>query len=156
MLACDSLQLKCECVAKRNHKAVLVGNFHQFLNKAVTIAVGDEKTFGCFTEAGIVAGYAWNSAHIDGTNINRSILAIGRELKFPINISSASLSPLTSNQADSVVKYLRLIDSSKHFASEILKILIENRRTVHRERINNYRNIVLLVVGDVVKARRKV
>ena len=40
MLACDALQLKYEFVANRNHKAVLVKNFHQFLNKAVTISVG--------------------------------------------------------------------------------------------------------------------
>ena len=35
------------------------------------------KKIGYFTEAGIVAGYAWNSAPIDGTDIIRSIPAIG-------------------------------------------------------------------------------
>ena len=58
VLACDALHLKYECVTKRNHKAVLVEKIHRFLNKAVTIAVEDRKTLGCFTEAGIVAGYA--------------------------------------------------------------------------------------------------
>ena len=135
---------------------VLVEKFHRFLNKAVTITVGDSKTLGCFTEAGIVAGYAWNSTPIDGTDIIRSIPTIGRELKFPIDISSTSLPPLISNQTDSVVKYLRLTDSSNHFATEILKIFIEDRRTVHHERINNHQNIVSFVVGDIVMARREV
>ena len=36
MLTRDAFQLKYECVAKRNHKAVLVEKFHQFLNKAMS------------------------------------------------------------------------------------------------------------------------
>ena len=58
VLACDALHLKYECVTKRNHKAVLVDKFYRFLNKAVIIAVEDRKILGCFTEVGIVAGYA--------------------------------------------------------------------------------------------------
>ena len=154
ILACDALHLKYECVVKRDHKAVLVEKFHRFLNKVVTIAVEDRKTLVCFTEAGIVAGYAWNSAPIDGTDIFRSIPAIGRELRFSIDIPSTTLPQLTTNQADSVVNYLRLTDSSKRFATEILKILIEDRRTVYRERINNQRNVISFDVGDVVMARR--
>ena len=122
----------------------------------MTIAVGDSKNLGFFIEAVIVAGYAWNSSPIDGTDIIRSIPAIGRELKFPIDIFSASFPLLTSNQADSVVKYLCLTHSSKHSATEILKRLIEDRRTVYHDRINNHRNIVSFVVGDVVMARREV
>ena len=37
--ACDSLQLKYECVSRGNYKVVLVDKFHRFLNKTVTIAV---------------------------------------------------------------------------------------------------------------------
>ena len=31
------------------------------LEQTVTIAVGDRKILGCFAEAGITAGYVWNS-----------------------------------------------------------------------------------------------
>ena len=156
VLTCDALHLKYACVAMRNHKAVLVEKFHRFLNKAVTIAVEDRKTLGCFTEVGIVAGYAWNSAPIDGTDIIRSIPAIGRELRFHIDISSVTLPQLTTNQVDSIVNYIRLTDSSKHLVTDILKLSIEDRRTVHRERINNQYNIVSFDVGDVLLARREV
>ena len=155
-MACDALQLKYECVAKRNHKAVLLEKFNWFLKKAVIIAIGDRKTLGYFTKTGIFAEYAWNSVPINGTGVTRSILAIGWELKFHIDISSDYLLPLTSNQAYSVVKYLRLTDSSKHFTTEILKILIEGRRTVHRERINNSRKIVSFFAGNVTMARKEV
>ena len=154
--ACDSLKIPFECAAKRNHKSLLVEKFHRFLNKVVTIAASDRGTLDCFVEAGISAGYAWNSAPIDGTDIIRSIPAIGRELRFPLDISLTALPKLTDNRANSVVEYLRLTDKDRIFSTEILKILIEDRRTAHRDRINNNCNVVTLLHGDVVMARREV
>ena len=150
--ACESLKISFECATKRNHKSLLVEKNHRFLNRAVTIAA----ILDCFVEAGISAGYAWTSAPIDGTYIIRSIPAIGRELPFPLDISLASTPKLHDNQANSVLEYLRLTDKDKIFATEILEILIEDRRTTHRKRINNKRNVVTLQDGDIVMARREV
>ena len=55
--------------------------------------------------------------------------------------------------AVAALDYLKLTDSSRHFSSSILKILIEDRRTAHAERINNNRNVIILEHGDVVMAR---
>ena len=52
--------------------------------------------------------------------------------------------------------YLRLRDKDKIFATETLEILIEDRRTTHREKINKKRNVVTLQDGDIVIARREV
>ena len=104
-----------ECAAKRNQKSLLVEKFHSFLNKVVTIAASDRGTLDCFVEAGISAGYAWNSAPIDGTDIIRSIPAIGRELRFPLDITLTALPTLTSNRANYVVEYLRLTDKDRIF-----------------------------------------
>ena len=49
--------------------------------------------------------------------------------------------------------YFKLTDSSRHLSSSILKILIEDRRTAHAERINNNRNVVVLEPGGIVMAR---
>ena len=57
-----------------------------------------------------------------------------------------------SNNADSVVFYLRLTDFNRHFAFAILKILVEDRRTAHAERVNNNRNIVTMHPSDIVIA----
>ena len=154
--ACDSLKVPFECTAKRNHKSLLVENNHRFLNKVVTIASRDRNTLDCFVEVGLSAGYTWNSAPTDGTEIIRSIPAIGRELRFPLDISLTALPKLTDNQANSVVEYLRLTDKDRIFSTEILKILIENKRTTNRDRINNQRNVVTLLRGDVIMARREV
>ena len=67
-----------------------------------------------------------------------------------------TLPQLTVNQTDSIFKYLRLTDSLKKFSTEILKILIKDRRVVHRERINDHRNIVSFVARDIVMARWEV
>ena len=131
--ACDALKLLFECAAKRNHKSLLVENVHRFLNKVVTIAASDMNSLDCFVEAGVSAGYARNRNPIDGTDIIRSIPAIGRELRFHLDISLTSLPKLTENQANSVDEYLRLVDKDRIFSTKILKIPIEDRRITHRD-----------------------
>ena len=63
---------------------------------------------------------------------------------------------LTQHNAQSDVDVLRLTDSNSHFLSSILKILIEDHREGHVERFNNKKDIVQLVVGDIVMARTAV
>ena len=75
---CDALSQNYDVLAKRNHKGLTVEYFHHFSNKSVTIAAEDRGTNEIFVPAGIAAGYTWNSAPIDSTDILRSIPAIGR------------------------------------------------------------------------------
>ena len=91
---CDALNLNHNVLARRNHKSLTVEHFHRFPNKSVTIAAEDRGTNNIFVPAGIAAGYAWNSAPIDDTNIFRSIPTIGRELHFPIDINLSTLPKL--------------------------------------------------------------
>ena len=51
---------------------------------------------------------------------------------------------------------MRLADSNRRLSSSILKILIEDRRTIHAQRVNNIKKIVELIVGDMVMARTAV
>ena len=87
---------------------MLVEKFHIFLIKEVTIAAKDRGTNDIFVAAGAAAGYAWNSSHIDGTNILLSVPAIGHELRFPLDVDISDLPALVSNNADLAVSYLRL------------------------------------------------
>ena len=63
---------------------------------------------------------------------------------------------LTQNNAQSAIYFLRLTDSNRRFSFAILKILIEDRHDTHAERFNNNKNIVDLVVGDIVIAQTTV
>ena len=112
---CDDLNLNYDVLAKHNHKGINVEHFHRFLNKSNTIADEDCGTNDVFVPAGIAAGYAWNSAPIDGTDILRSIPAIGRELHFPIDIDLSVLPKLAHNSGQAALDYLKLTDSSRHF-----------------------------------------
>ena len=67
-------------------------------------------------------------------------------------VFSSMLTWVVSNNAESIVSYLRLTYSNPYFASTILKILIEDRRYIHVERINDNRNIDTMHPGDRVIA----
>ena len=114
---CKALSINYDILAKRNHKILLVEKFYQFFNKAITIAAEDRRTNDVFVAADVAAGYVWNRPTIDGTDILRSVPAIGRDI--------SALPALVSNNDDSVVSYLHLTDSNRPFATTILKIIIE-------------------------------
>ena len=152
---CKSPKLNFNILAKRNHNRLSAEHFHHFLNKASTIAMEDRQNNDVFVPSGIAAGYTWNSAPIDGTDILRSTV-IGREFRFPIDIDLSALSQLTQNNSQSAVDFLRLTDSNRRFSSAIFNILIEDCRDVHAEWANSNKNIVDLVVGDIVMARTAV
>ena len=53
------------------------------------------------------------------------------------------------------IEYLQLTDKDRIYVTENQKILIEGRRTTHRDQINNKRNVVTLQKGYIVMARRE-
>ena len=112
---CDTLNLNYDVLAERNHKGLTVENFHRFLNKSFIITAEDRGTNDIFVPAGIAAGYDWNSAPIDGTDILHSIPAIGRELHFPININLSALPKFAHNIGQIALDCLKLTNSSRHF-----------------------------------------
>ena len=119
---CTALDIKYDILTKRNHKGLTVEHFHRFLNKTVTIAIEDRQRNDVFIPAVIAAGHAWNSAPINGIDILRSTVVIGREFRFPIDINLSSLPQLTQNNAQSTIDYLRLTYSNRRFFSSILNM----------------------------------
>ena len=85
--------------------------------------------------------------------ILRSVLIFGRELRFPLDIALSALPSLVYNNTESIISYLHLTDFNCFFTSEIVKILVEDRRTVHVERINSTRQIVTMYPEDLFMDR---
>ncbi len=85
--ACKLLGIRLHRASRGNHKAVSVERFFRYLNKAVTIASSDRGTPLVWVEAAMIATYAWNCSPIDGTDVVRSIPAMGREFKFPFDVA---------------------------------------------------------------------
>lgn len=112
--------------------------------KNVTISAEERGNNDIFVPTSITADYTRSSVPIDSTDILRSIPAICRELHFTININLHDIPQMVQNNAQVTFEYLRLTDSSCHFSSSILKVLIKDRRTAHAECINNTRILVVL------------
>ena len=77
--------------------------------------------------------YAWNTSHIDDTDIVQSVPAIGWELKFPLDIDLVELPSVIDNTSDSVSSYLRYIKNDVEFLRVILAWFADDRRAVHHE-----------------------
>jgi len=52
-----------------------------------------------------------------------------------------------------VTKYLRYLHRDVEFAQQLLSYLIEDRRSIHRERANETRKVITLKPGDIVMGR---
>ena len=148
---CDALNLTLVTLGKRNHQAMQVVSFLRFLNKVSTIASSDRDNPAVYEEASFVASYAWNSALIDGTDIVRSCPAIGRILRFSIDCDPA-LVPTVEDLSSTVVQFLMLSSHRRTTSSSVLRFLLDDRRSVHRERVNASRNASSFRVGDFVTA----
>ena len=154
---CSILGIRYHQAARGNHKAVSVERFFRYLNKAVTIATNDRNLRATMPSVSI-AIYAWNACPIDGTEIVRSVPAIGREFKFPIDYQlldadNEAFASLQSDPGSRVLEYIRQTHPSVDEATHILQCVIEDRREAHRLRTNTDKPTITYAPGDLVFAR---
>ena len=150
---CSLLKIRFHAAAKRNHRSIGVERFHAFLNRGTTIFSEERGSNECFVEAAMVLAYAWNASPIDGTGIIRSVPALGRELKFPLDIELQDAPPIEDDDGERLLDYVRHLGRSVPLVQKILAFMLEERRIERSERINERRNRVKYKVGDVVMAR---
>jgi hypothetical protein len=153
---CAALQLDYIVLAKGNHQGCRCERYHRFQNKVLKIECTKRRSNQIFVEAAAAAAYAWNSMPIDGTDIVRSYVVCGRIFRFPIEVALDALPEPTDDQALSVQRYLTAVDSEHALSCEILALLVDERRTVHRERINAGRRPKHFAVDDKVAVQIQV
>ena len=130
--------------------------YHRFLNQMQAIVGNYRGTRAVYIQNAKTSQYAWNSAPIDNTDICRSVAAIGRTFRFPLDVE-LSPTPLLNNECNSTLfNYMWDVSTDSTFSLSILQVLIEERRAAHRERHNTNRIQCSLKVGDVVKAHVQV
>jgi hypothetical protein len=135
---CDILKIRFHTVARGNHQALMVERFHSFLNEAVTLATNDRENIAEVNiPASALACYAWNSSPIDGTDIVRSVPAVGREFRFPFDFEYVPSPTMMDDSAGDVHRYLSLAGSNGTFAAEVLKLLLEVKRMVAQEKMRD-------------------
>ena len=100
--------------------------------------------------------YAWNSCLVLGTDISRSMVAVGREFAFPIDYSSQKHWELTSLPS-TVTSYARDLAIRLAACREIAELLVKEARSWHRKLVNARRSDPRIFdIGDIVFARRAV
>jgi len=153
---CNILRIKYWVLAHANHKGLIIERFHRFLNKVETIAGTDRGTHNGFIRTAKTAQFAWNSAPIDGTDIVRSLAAVGRAFRFPLD-AELSPSPTLNDESNShLYQYPRDVSNESQFALSIVQILVEERRQSHQDRHNKNKTQPSFKVGDIVKAHVQV
>jgi hypothetical protein len=134
----ELLQLNSHVISSENHDAMIVERVNRYIDKGLRIMTNERNSIRVAFEAILLLIYAWNSAPIPGTDLPRSLVAIGRVFSFPIDWSVSKHLELTSSP-DQVVSYAKdqavLLEASQSIA----KLLLEEHRSWHRELINSSR-----------------
>lgn len=121
-----SLNIRLHKAAKRNHKAVGVERCHRFLNHSATIISNERQTPKYFVEAAIITAYAWNAMPVDRTDIGCSVCAIGRPLKFHMDIVLSELLDPIDDAGKATVRYIGNIVNNTRFVKDIVLWLTRN------------------------------
>ena len=104
-------------------------------------------------EAILLLLYAWNSCPVPGTDISRSLVAVGHEFAFPIDYSSGKHWELPSSPS-TVITYSKELVTRLSACREVAKLLVQEQRAYHRKLINACRpNPRVYSIGDIVFAR---
>eukprot|EP00956_Cyclotella_meneghiniana_P025494 scaffold53356_cov47-Cyclotella_meneghiniana.AAC.7 len=115
------------------------------------------EVLACVGHKGLfLANYAWNCLSVPGTDISRCLMVTGREWHFPIDFSNDKHLELVSRPRhlhSFAERHATLLSASR----ELGRILVEEHRAAHRERINALRpDPKIYEPGDHVFAQRKV
>jgi hypothetical protein len=133
---------------------MIVEQVNQYLTKGLKIMTNESNSVRVALEAILLLLYAWNSCPIPGTDISRSLVAVGHEFAFPINYSTNKHWELTSSPT-SVESYSRDLATCLSALREVAQFLVQEHRAYHRELINSRRpDPHTYSIGDIVCARR--
>jgi hypothetical protein len=152
--ALDLLKINCHTLSGDNHNPMLVERICRYFNKGLTIMCNERDTVRVALESLLLLLYAWNSCPVPGTDISRSLVAVGREFAFPIDFSTGKHWQLTSSPA-TVESYSKQLATRLSACREIAELLVHEHRDWHRALVNSCRKDPRVYSpGDIVFARR--
>jgi hypothetical protein len=152
--ALDLLQINCHVLSGANHNPMIVERLNRYLNQGLRIMCNERDTNRIALEGILLLIYAWNSCPVPGTDISRSMVALGREFAFPIDFSVGKHAELFSAPG-AVLSYSKELATRLDSCREIALLLAKEQRTLHRKLVNSRRGDPRIYnEGDVVFARR--
>ena len=154
--ALDLLQINSHILSGGNHKPMLAERVNRYINKGINIMTNERESIRVAQEAMLLLIYAWNSCPIPGTDISRSLVAVGRKFAFPIDYSAGKHWELVSSPS-TVTTYSKDLAMCLTACHAVAELLIKEHRAYHRKFINaNRPNSRVYAVGNIVFARRAV
>ena len=99
---CNLLHMNCHVLSGGNHDPMIVERINRYLSRGLKVLANERGTIHVATEAILLLIYPWNLAPIPGTDISRSLVAVGPQFSFPIDFSAAKHLKLMSSPANAV------------------------------------------------------
>ena len=132
VIMCKTLGVPHMTMSKGSHRAIRNERFHRYLNKTLKITVADLQSTTAWWQTVLFATYARNASPIDGTDLIRSAVVIGREFPFPIDLEFG-VNPTINQEGQSAIEYAESNLPLLMKQRELLKLINEERRERHRE-----------------------
>jgi hypothetical protein len=106
---------------------MLVERLCRYFNKGLTIMCNEQDTVHVALESLLLLLYAWNSCPVPGTDISRSLVAVGQEFSFPIDFSSSKHWQLMSSPA-TVDTYSKQLATQLSACPKVVELLAREQR----------------------------
>jgi hypothetical protein len=153
---CRTLLIPIDTAAPENHKAVRNERFHRYLNKVQRINTANKDSMHQWKQGTLFALYAWNAAPIDGTDIPRSYVALGRAFPFPIDLATDTRPRRIPDEGQDALDHADASFPLLRRQQELLAICNQERRRRHRELRNDTATPRTFQPGDLVVIRKQV
>jgi hypothetical protein len=150
----DLLEINCHVLSGDNHNPMLVEHLCRYFSKGLCIMTNERNIVRVALKALLLLLYAWNSCPVLGTDISRSLVAVGREFAFPIDYSHSKHWELTSSPA-TVDTYLKQLAERLTACHNIAMLLVREQHEWHCALINScWQDPRVYLPGDMVFACR--
>ncbi len=154
--ASDLLQISPCMLSSGNHNPMLVKWVNRYINKGLKIKANVRDSIQVALEAILLLIYAWNSWPVPGTDISRSIVAVGCEFVFSIYYWSRKHWEIVTILSTVMIYSM---DLAMHLTvcRAIADLLVKEHCAYHREFINaNHLNHWVYAIGNIVFTRQVV
>jgi hypothetical protein len=149
------LRIPVDAVSRENHKAIRNERFHRYLNKVQRINTADVDSLFRWKQGVLFSLYAWNAAPIDGTDLPRSVVAIGRDFPFPIDLSTATARD-SASEGEAALDHFESASPLLYKQRQLLVIQNAERRQRHIDIRNEGIKQRSFDTGDLVIVRKQV
>eukprot|EP00978_Attheya_sp_CCMP212_P011561 scaffold28579_cov50-Attheya_sp.AAC.2 len=151
----ERLRITVDAVSQENHKAIRNENFRRYLNKIERNNTADTGSLWIWKQGVLFCIYAWNASPVDGTDIPRSQVAIGREFPFPIDLTEPTVRTFPT-QGQQALDHFEAVSPLLFRQRQMLDLLNSERRQRHTDLRNQTARGRTFALGDLVIVRKQV